>query len=92
MCSGLIWGPPSIDPAGAPVKVNITEESTPIADVAATSITYQGNGSLVYDSTAGGSDPQVVSGDGTAASCIDPGAGISVVTFTNSRTTGYVPD
>jgi hypothetical protein len=90
VCSGLIWGPPSIDPSGDSVNINITEESTPIADVAASSITYQGNGSLIYDSTDGGSDPQVVSGDGSAASCIDPGAGISVVTFTNSRTVGYV--
>ena len=92
MCSGLIWGPPSIDPAGKVVPVMITEENTPIADVEATSITYQGNGSFAPggDSTNGGTTPQLVSGIGTAASCIDPAGGINIVTFTNARTDGYV--
>jgi len=92
VCSGLIWGPPSIDPAGKVVPVMITEENTPIADVEATSITYQGNGSFAPggDSTNGGTTPQLVSGIGTAASCIDPAGGINIVTFTNARTDGYV--
>jgi hypothetical protein len=93
VCSGLIWGPPAVDPSGYSINVNVTEDSTSIADVAATSITYQGNGWEVYDSTDGGTVPVNVSGDGSAAYCFDPGpgAGISVVTFTNSRTVGDVP-
>ena len=91
VCSGLIWGPPAVDPSGYAINVNVTEDSTSIADVAATSITYQGNGSEVYDSTDGGTVPVNVSG-GSAAYCFDPGTGgISVVTFTNSRTDGEIP-
>ena len=87
VCSGLIWGPPAVDPSGDSINVNVTELSTPILDVAASSITYQGNGTVVYDSA-----PTVVT-DGAAPYCFDPVnqisgvvSPISVITFTNSRT------
>jgi hypothetical protein len=54
------------------------------------SINYQGNGSVLYDSTAtdgeyihDGTKPVQVSLGASGAFCIDPGAGINVVTFTN---------
>ena len=90
VCSGLIWGPPVVDPSGDASTSTSLRRARRSQDVAASSITYQGNGSLIYDSARRASDPTVVSGDGSAASCIDPGAGINVVTFTNSRTAGYV--
>jgi hypothetical protein len=62
--------------------------STAIPAVEATSIVYQGNGSVVSNDTALG--PVVVTG-GTAGITITPGAGINVVTFTNGRTPGYTP-
>lgn len=93
VCSGLFWGPPAITSTGYSAGskyypgVNITETSTDIPGVEVTSIGYQGNGLLIYDSTDGGTKPVLVTG-GSAASCIDPGAGINVVTYTNGRTAG----
>jgi hypothetical protein len=47
------------------------------------SIGYQGNGKVTYDSTYGGLDPVQVSLKAVGKFCMDPGAGINVVTFTN---------
>jgi hypothetical protein len=83
VCSGLIWGPPVLDTSGDPIPVAIWENATTLPGVQLDSIGYQGNGSLIYDSTDGGLDPVQVSQGDIGASCIDPGAGINVVTFTN---------
>jgi hypothetical protein len=90
VCSGLIDGPPAVDEAGDVVPVAISEETTSIPAVETDSITYSGGGKLVYDSTDGGSDPVQISDGDSAGSCIDPGPGINIVTFTNGRTPGYV--
>jgi hypothetical protein len=83
VCSGLIWGPPAIDPSGAAIPVAIWENPTSLPGVQLDSIGYQGNGALIYDGTNGGADPVQVSLGYTGNACIDPGAGINVVTFTN---------
>jgi hypothetical protein len=83
VCSGLIWGPPVINPDGSVTPVTVVEDSTSIAAVEVTSIVYQGNGSVGIETPL----PAVVTG-GVAGLCFDPGAGINVVTFTNGRTDG----
>jgi hypothetical protein len=83
VCSGLIWGPPVLDTSGDPIPVVVTELSTTLPGVQLDTIGYQGNGSVLYDSTAGGLTPVQVSLGKSGAFCIDPGAGINVVTFTN---------
>ena len=83
VCSGLIWGPPAIDPSGAAIPVAIWETPTSLPGVQLDSVTYQGNGSLKTDPTNGGLDPVQVSQGYPGIACIDPGAGINVVTFTN---------
>ena len=64
-----------------------------------TSIGYQGNGEVLYDSTHGGNTPVVVTNNADgAAFCFDPVypsdpitvSPINVVTFTNARTDGTV--
>jgi len=79
-CSELIWGPPAVDPSNYAIPMNVSElpTSNP-AGVQVTAVGYQGNGSVVA------SDTKLPSTDG-AWICIDPGAGINVVTFTNGRT------
>jgi hypothetical protein len=83
VCSGLIWGPPVVDTTGAPIPVAISEDPTQLPGVQLDSIGYQGNGTVKYDSTYGGTDPVQVSLGYSGAFCVDPGAGINVVTFTN---------
>jgi len=86
VCSGLIAGPAVVDPNGKPIPVAISELPTSLLGVQLNSIGYQGNGSVVYDSTAGGHTPVQVSKAKTGGFCMDPGAGSNVVTFTNGRT------
>jgi hypothetical protein len=88
VCSDLDLGPYVVNSLGIGIPITITELSTAIPAVEATSIVYQGNGSVVSNDTALG--PVVVTG-GTAGITITPGAGINVVTFTNGRTPGYTP-
>ncbi len=83
VCSGLILGPDVIDTSGAPIPVSIWEDSTALPGVQLDSIGYQGNGTVKYDSTYGGLDPVQVSLGKSGGFCMDPGAGINVVTFTN---------
>jgi len=83
VCSGLIWGPPVLDPRGKPIPVRIWENPTSLPGVQLDSVGYQGNGSLVTDPTDGGLDPVQVSLGDSGLACIDPGAGINVLTFTN---------
>ncbi len=90
VCSGLIWGPPVVDTTGAAIPVAITEDPTLLPGVQLDSIGYQGNGIVKYDSTSydgtyahDGTTPVQVSLKASGAFCIDPGAGINVVTFTN---------
>lgn len=99
VCSGMIYGPPALDPSGNSVPVQVVEESTSIADVEVTSIGYQGSGEVLYDSTNGGNTPVVVTNNADgAAFCFDPVypsdpitvSPINVVTFTNARTDGTV--
>ena len=84
VCSDLDLGPYVVNTLGIGIPITITELSTAIPAVEATSIIYQGNGSVVSTTTL----PVVVTG-GTAGITITPGAGINVVTFTNGRTPGY---
>ena len=84
VCSDLDLGPYVVNTLGIGIPITITELSTAIPAVEATSITYQGNGSVVSTTTL----PVLVTG-GTAGITITPGAGINVVTFTNGRTPGY---
>ncbi|MGA2529962.1 MAG: hypothetical protein ABSG36_12460 [Acidimicrobiales bacterium] len=97
VCSGLIWGPPVVDPSGNAINVNITEEATTDpSGVQLDSITYQGGstyqssdpalplGVVAIDSDLP-ADPTLPGPNGGWI-CIDPGAGINVVTFTNGRT------
>jgi len=91
VCSGMISGPPAVDPSGNSIPVAVAEESTSIADVIVTSIGYQGNGSVLYDGA-----PADVTGS-PVAFCFDPVntvtgvvSPINVVTFTNGRTDGAV--
>jgi hypothetical protein len=86
VCSDLDLGPYVVNTLGIGIPITITELSTAIPAVEATSITYQGNGSVVSTTTL----PVLVTG-GTAGITITPGAGINVVTFTNGRTPGYTP-
>jgi hypothetical protein len=72
-----------VDTTGAPIPVAISEDPTMLPGVQLDSIGYQGNGTVKYDSTYGGTDPVQVSLGDSGAFCIDPGAGINVVTFTN---------
>ena len=88
VCSGEITGPAVVDPWNNPIPITITEESTSIPAVEATSIVYAGNGLVLSNDTTAG--PVTVTG-GTAGIQFDPGAGENVVTFTNGRTPGYVP-
>ncbi len=83
VCSGLIWGPPVVDTSGDPIPVAISEDPTMLPGVQLDSIGYQGNGTVKYDSTYGGTDPVQVSLGDDGGFCMDPGAGINVVTFTN---------
>jgi len=83
VCSGLIWGPPVVDTSGDPIPVAISEDPTMLPGVQLDSIGYQGNGTVKYDSTYGGTDPVQVSLGDEGGFCMDPGAGINVVTFTN---------
>jgi len=83
VCSGLILGPDVIDPSGNPVPVFVSEDPTLLPGVQLDSIGYQGNGLVKYDSTYGGLDPVQVSLGKSGGFCMDPGAGINVVTFTN---------
>jgi hypothetical protein len=83
VCSGLFWGPPAIDPSGKAIPVLIWENPTTLPGVQLDSIGYQGNGALIYDSTDGGTTPVQVSLGSIGSACIDPGPGISVLTFTN---------
>ncbi len=53
VCSGMIWGPPAVDPAGDPVPVKVTELPTTIADVVS-SIDVEGSATVVWNQTAGG--------------------------------------
>jgi hypothetical protein len=83
VCSGLIWGPPVVNTSGAAISVTIWEDATTLPGVQLDSIGYQGNGKVTYDSTYGGLDPVQVSLKAVGKFCMDPGAGINVVTFTN---------
>jgi len=83
VCSGMIWGPPVLDPNGKPIPVVVTELPTKLPGVQLDSIGYQGNGTVLYDSTDGGLTPVQVSLGDDGGFCMDPGAGINVVTFTN---------
>ena len=85
VCSGLIWGPPVVDASGDNIPILVGEAATTNpAGVEVTAISYQGNGWIVPDS-----ETSLPSTDG-ALLCIDPGAGINIVTFTNGRTP-YTP-
>jgi hypothetical protein len=85
VCSGLILGPPLVNPDGSMNNITVTELSTDISGVQVNSILYQGNGSEYTNATSEG--PVVVTG-GTASEVFTIGAGINVVTFTNGRTPG----
>jgi len=85
VCSGLILGPPSVNPDGSTNYITVTELSTDIAAVQVDSILYQGNGSEYSNATSDG--PVLVTG-GSASEVFTIGAGINVVTFTNGRTPG----
>ena len=83
VCSGMILGPPSVNPDGSVTPVTVTEESVSGAGaVQVTGILYQGYGvwnSLVDSVTSLPAAP-------AAGITFNPGAGINVVTFTNGRT------
>ena len=83
VCSGLIWGPPAINPNGTTNPITVTEESTSLAGVQADSYSLQGGGTIVSSGTS--TFPAVVSG-GTASVEFLPSAGENVLTFTNGRT------
>ena len=85
VCSDLDLGPYVVNTLGIGIPITITELSTAIPAVEATSIIYQGNGSVVSTTTL----PVLVTG-GTAGITITPGAGINVVTFTNGRYTPII--
>jgi hypothetical protein len=92
VCSYLSHPLPVIDPAGNPTKVTVTEGPSPFGIatnpdgskqliVEPTSITYDGNGSVVASKTAQPGDP--ISFDGTYFLCAELGFGVNEITFLN---------
>jgi hypothetical protein len=78
VCSGMILGPPSVNPDGSVTPVTVTEGSVSGADsVQVTGILYQGYGLETSVTPLPALPASVV---------FNPGAGINVVTFTNGRT------
>ncbi len=82
VCSGLIEGPPSVNPGGGVTPITVAELPTDLPGVWATAGAYAGNGSVVSTSTF----PVYVSNGVPADVEFDPGAGINIVTFTNGAT------